>query len=813
MVRDIILAFRALRRRPGYAAALVTTLALGVGASTSIFTFIDSTLLQPPPFPEPSRLGVVWGVFGPERTIRGASYLEIKDWKTRTRTLADVVFYDEISLNISTPGSTAAPERIDAEMVSAGYFKLLGAEPAIGRTFKDDEDAVPDQKPVAVISDGLWRRQFGASHDILGREVRLNDRSLTIVGVMKPGFAGFSLDTHVWVPSMMISLTNPPATLQNRGNRWLPALTRLKDGVSPEAAQADLDAVAASLAREFPDTNTGRGAQLQTLEAYYFGTAAGTLRLLFGAVLLFLLVACSNVAALQLARSSSRRHETVVSLALGASRGHLMRQLGAEAFVLGAGGAIIGALMAAWMLAGIKFMQPEGALPSFVEPSINARALAFAAAMAFIAALGASLLPALAAPSSNVADALRAGARSVRGGLGRISRPAPQQLLVIAQVAVALALLVGAGIVIRTVQTQLRVPLGFNPENVTFARITLTGARYTPEERPRFAERLEQGLRAIPGVTAATVTDGLPFTAANASILVREPDFTERVRYFVHSVSPGYFETLGMTLIAGRNFTGFEKLTDPRVAILSESGAKRLFPGRNPLGLRFRLGANATSGPEVEIIGIVADPRLRNLTADLGAARAEPDVFFAYSQRPDRTLQFAVRTTGTSPTAETFQQLLSSLDPSLPVYGVEQMTSRTALLTANQRFTSAIMGAFSLATLLLAAIGLYGLISYVVSLSRREIAVRLALGANRGRVVRLVVRNGLTLVVSGAVAGLALAWGLLRVASDWLGSGTAMDFVTVSAAVGTLLVAGTVAALIPAFGAASVDPNGALRAD
>ena len=812
MLRDILLAFRSLRRRPGYAAALVTTLAIGVGASTSIFTFVDSALLQPPPFPEPSRLGVIWGVFGPERNIRGASYLEIKDWKERSRTLADVSFYDAINLNMSTPGSTAPPERVSAEMVSAGYFKLLGASAAVGRTFQADDDAVPDQKPVAIISDGLWRRQFGAASDILGREVRLNDRSLTIVGVMKPEFTGLGLNTQVWVPSMMMSLTNPVSTLQNRGTRWLAAVTRLKDGVSPEAAQADLDAVAASLAREFPDTNTNRGAQLQTLETFYFGTAAGTLRMLFGAVLLFLLVACSNVAALQLARSTSRRHETVVSLALGASRGHLMRQLGAEAFVLGAGGTVIGALVASWMLAGIKLMQPDGALPSFVEPAINARALGFAASMAFVSALIASLLPALTAPSANVADALRAGARSVRGGLGRISRPAPQQLLVMVQVAVALALLVGAGMVIRAAQAQLGVPLGFNPERVTYASVTLIGPRYTPEERVRFGERLEEGLRAMPGVTAVAVTDGMPFNGANASILVREPDFTERVRYFVHSVSPGYFETLGMKLTAGRGFSGREKLTDPRVAIVSESGARRLFPGRQPLGLRFRLGTSPT-GPEVEIIGIVADPRLRNLTADLGAPRAEPDVFFPYSQRPDRPVQFAVRTSGAEPTAQAFQQLMSTIDPSLPVYGVEQMTARADRQTANQRFTSAIMGAFSLATLVLAGIGLYGLVSYVVTLSRREIAVRLALGANRGRVVRLVVRNGMTLVAAGAVVGLGLAWALARAASDWVGAEARMDAVTVGAALATLLFAGAIAAVIPAFGAASVDPNGALRAD
>lgn len=809
MIRDLRLAVRAFRKRRAYALGVALTLAVGVGASTSIFAFVDAALLRPPPFPDPSRLGVIWGVAGPERAVRGASFLEIKDWKDRARTLQDVVVYDEVELNMSIDGGN--PARVDAEMVSWSYFQLLGGRPAIGRTFTADEDAVPDQKPVAVISDALWRARFGASPQVLTQTVLLNDRAVAIVGVMEPGFAGLSFDTGVWIPTAMISLTSQPSLLQNRGTRWLAALTRLKEGVSLGAAQRDLDLAAASLSKDFPDTNTDRGAQLVTLEQFYLGDTAGTLRLLSGGVLLFLLVACSNVAALQLARSTSCRHEAAVSLALGVTRKHLARQLAAEAIVLGLTGALLGGLLASWLLGALRALQPEGALPAFVSPTLDARALGFAAVISLTAAVATTLVSVFSARRTDVADILRTSAGAVRGGLGRIARPAPQQLLVVAQVALALALLLGAGTVIRTLQSQLSVPLGFSPEGVTLARVTLTGTKYTPEERVRFAERLQERLRALPGVEAVSVSDDLPFTGSSASILVREPDLTERVRYYLHGVTPGYFPALGMRLLAGRGFTGEERADTPRVAILSESGARRVFPGRDPIGLRFRLGA--PTRPEVEVIGLVGDVRLRDLTTDIGTPRAEPDVFFPYTQNPGRAIFVAVRAAGAAPTAQVLQEAVSSIDPALPVHGVEQLSASTGRQTANARFTSAIMGAFSLATLLLAGIGLYGLLSYVVTLSRKEIALRLALGADQGRVIRLVVRNGMALVAAGMVLGLALAWVLGRVWGEWIGAPPALDVSTVALAVATLVITGLAAAVVPALGAARVEPNLALRSD
>lgn len=810
MLRDFRLALRSFRKRRGYAATVALTLALGVGASTSIFAFVDAALLQPPPFPEPGRLGVIWGVAGPERDIRGASYLEIQDWKARTRAFDDVVVYDEINLNMSLDGAEAA--RVDGEMVGQGYFALLGATAAIGRTFTPAEDAVPGQHPVAVISDTLWRRSFGASPDVFTRRVLLNDQPVTIVGVMQPGFSGLSLDTDIWVPSMMIGLTSSPSILESRGNRWLAALARVKAGVALDVAQADLDAAAAALRAEHPDTNEDRGAQLQMLEAFYLGDTAGTLRLLFAAVLLLLLVACSNVAALQLARSTSRQHEISVSLALGATRKHVARQLAAEGVVLGIAGAVLGVIAASWMLRGIQLMQPDGALPSFVAPALDVRALAFASLAALVSAMLTTVLPALTMADTNVITALRGSARAVRGGLGSIARPAPQQMLVVAQVAVALALLLGAGLVTATLREQLRVPLGFDATRVTTGQVTLTGTRYTPEARVAFAERLEAALRALPGARQAAVTDGLPFAGSMASILVREPDLTEQVRYYRHAVSPAFFEMLGARFVSGRGFTGQERLDTPGVAIVSESGARRLFPDGNAVGRKFRMGPRPTS-EEVEIIGVVADIRYRDLTADLGAARAEPDVFFSLAQLPSRSLQFAVRTAGAAPSVRMLQEAVSSVDPALPVYGAAPLSVAASQQTANARFTSAIMAGFSAATLLLAGIGLYGLVSYVVGLSRREIALRLALGARREALVQAVIAKGMALVAAGIAAGLALAWALGGVWADWMSTPPSLAPGPVAFAIGTLLVAGLAASIVPAISAASVQPNLALRGD
>ena len=374
MIHDLRVATRSLIQRPGFAVSVILTLALGIGASTMMFSLVDAALLRPLPFEKSDRLAMLWGVAGPQRAIRGGSFAEVQDWRAMNRTFADVAIYDETSLNLRL-GTEAI--RVESEMVSAGFFNLLGARAALGRTFSDDDDRVPDERPVAIISDKLWRERFGAAADILQRPIVLNDRTCTIVGVMPPGFAGLSFDTDLWVPSMMVSLTSSPGVMKNRGDRWLGALGRLHDGVSLAQAQDDLTRVAAELERQYPDTNRQRGVQIVPLKDALLGSTARLIVTLFTAVLLFLVVSCANVASLQLARTTARRRELAVRAALGARRWHVLRQLLVESFVLAAVAGVAGALVAAWGTAAALGVLPDGALPPHVVPIVDPRVLAF----------------------------------------------------------------------------------------------------------------------------------------------------------------------------------------------------------------------------------------------------------------------------------------------------------------------------------------------------------------------------------------------------------------------------------------------------
>ncbi|HEX6059299.1 MAG TPA: ABC transporter permease, partial [Gemmatimonadaceae bacterium] len=378
MSRDLLLALRSLRRRPAYAAAVAATLALGLGASIAVFGLVNAALLRPFPFAQSERLVFLWGVVGPEREVRGASFLEVKDWEQRNRTLERVSLYDTPSLNLRTEDGA---ERIEAEWVSASYFAILGATPMLGRTFLPEEDEVPERDAVVVLGHALWSGRFGADPTIVGRTITLNDRAYAVVGVMPEGFRGLSYEAEAWIPSMMIGVTGVASMLEQRGARWLGAIARLKPGVTVEEAQRDLDAVAASLAADYPETNADRGARLVGLHDYYLDDLRELLVLLLGAVLLFLLVACANVTSLGLVRASSRSRELGVRLALGAERKHLVRQLLTEAVVLAAIGGAAGLLLALWLVELVPPLLPAGLLPAYVDPTIDARVVLAAAAL------------------------------------------------------------------------------------------------------------------------------------------------------------------------------------------------------------------------------------------------------------------------------------------------------------------------------------------------------------------------------------------------------------------------------------------------
>jgi putative ABC transport system permease protein len=812
MLHEFAVATRTLVKWPGYSASVILTLALGLGASTMMFSLVDAALLRPLPFHQPDRLVMLTGVAGPERTPRGASFPEVADWRGLNATLGDVAVYDDTSLNLRI-GTEAV--RVEAEMVSEPFFRLLGTSAALGRTFLPEEDSVPDRNAVAVISNRFWRERFGADPAVLQRNVYLNDRPFQIVGVTPAGFAGLTFDTDVWFPSMMVSLTSAPSVVTSRGNRWLLALGRLKDGVALGRAQEDLTRVAAILEEQHPDTNRGRGVNVEYLqESLLGGTGRGVITL-FAAVLLFLIVACANAAGLQFARATARRRELAVRLALGARRSHIFRQLIIESFVLAIVAGALGAIGAAWATSAAIAWMPAGALPAHVQPALDPRTLAFAVAVSCLVSVLVALVPGAAAWGGNPVDGLKEGGRSAGPGLGSLRRLTTQQLLVVTEIAAAMILLAVAGLLVRSLQRQMDVSLGFDPRGVTVARLTLPAARFPPAERIAFVQRLEERLRQLPGVRSVATGSNLPLTGiSSAAILLPDiaptPDST--LRYYSHFVTPDYFATLGIAMVGGRTFTWQDQQGSPLVAIVNEGAARRIWGTDDAVGHRFRLGR--AEGPVVEVVGVAVNARFRDLTTDLSAPTVEPDVYFPFSQRTDRDLEIAIRAgNAVSPMLSAMQQAVSQLDAGLPLYRVQHLVDAVSQQTSTARFVSALLTLFSVGALLLAAVGLYGLVAYVVGLSRREIAIRLALGADRARVVALIVRNGMTLVVVGVLLGVvgALAVGrAMRAQLFQTGSG---DPATLGLVATLLLLVTLIASLLPTARAVRANPHAALRGD
>lgn len=810
MLHDVVVAVRTLIKRPAYSLSIVLTLGIGIAATTVVFSLLDAVVLRPLPFDGPDRLVSLTGVAGPQRGPRGASFPEIADWRTLNRTLQDVSIHDEISLNLQI-GAEAM--RVDAEMVSASYFGLLGTRPALGRTFLPEEDAVVDRNAVAVISDGLWKRKFGGSSDLLQRTVQLNDRTFAIVGVMPPGFAGLSFDTDVWIPSMMVSTTSSPAIVNNRGTRWLGAIGRLNDGVTLDRAREDLDAVARLLEQQHPETNRERGVQVDGLKDALVGDTGPLVIAIFTMVMMFLAVACANIASLQLVRAAGRRRELAVRFALGARRWHVVRQLTLESMVLAIVAAAAGAILAAWGLGALVSMAPEGALPRHAEPALDFRAAAFAVVVAFLAGAAAAILPAVAVTRRELSGTMKEGARSAGPGLGSLRRPSSQQILVVSEVAIAMMLLVIAGVMLQGLDRQMRVPLGFEPSGVTVARISLPAVRYAPEARTLFVERALENLRAIPQVTQAAVATSLPFTG-NSSASIMLPDVAEgtegSLRYYRNFVTPDFFSTLGLTLKAGRVFTTGDRTGAPLVAIIDESSARRIWGQAEAVGRRFKLGG--ADAPSVEIVGVVADARFRNLTSDVSRPNVEPDVYFPFGQRTDRDIEIALRTADGSPVPITaLQQAIARIDAGVPAYAVQQLSTAVRQQTSTARLGSTLTSMFSTGSLLLAAVGLYGLVAYVVSLSRREIAIRMALGAASRRVATLIIGNGLVLVALGILLGSAGAWLAGRYLQTQLFATDGVGLVTIAGSALLLLVVTGVACVIPTNRAVRVDPQLALR--
>ena len=793
---------RSLLLRPGYAGIVTLTLALGIGGSCAIFALLHAAVLRPLPFPEDDRLAVVWGVAGPEKDIRGASPPEVADWRRMTPSLEGLTVYDDATVNLTIGDGV---RKLDAELVSPGYLELLGAVPTIGRTLLP-EDERPEGVGSAVIADSLWRSELGSDPEVVGRAIELDGRAFVVVGVAPPGFGGLTFETEVWTP-LAAFLT--PEDLQNRGGRWLAALGRIAPGHSRESVQAELDAAAARLSELYPESNSDRGAMLVPLREDYLGESRRAILVLFGGSLLLLVIACANVANLQIVRAEGRKVELAVREALGAGRGALLRHLGIESALLSAAGGLAGVGLAWGTLRAAAALVPEETFPGYVELRLSPAVVAFAVGAAAVTGVLVALAVGWARARSvaNVANVTRGSNEGWRGG-----RPSLQRLIVGFEVATALVVVAGAGLAVRSLARQLEIEPGFASEGVAAARLDLTAMPDEPGRRHAFLATLAERVESLPGVTRVSVASDAPLRdLSRASILQREERPDERVRYYWHAVTPSFFATLGIPVVEGRGIGAEDHAEAPPVAVVSEAFARRFWPGGSPVGRRLRMMDDT-----VTIVGVAGNVQYRSLTSRLLDETEDPDLYLSLAQLTPSQVELVVRRDLADPLAgleEPLREAVAGLDRSVAVFEVGSLERELEEEVAMARLLARLLTAFGALALLLSAVGLYGVTAFVVRGRRRELAIRGALGALPRDLWGHVVRQTFAVVLAGLAAGLAGALAAGELMSALLFEVRSQDPLVLGGALAVLAGTALAAAWGPAFEASRVPPQSVLRGE
>jgi predicted permease len=808
---DVKHAVRSLRRSPGFAAVAILALAVGIGGNTAVFSVIDATRVQALPYPDPQRL--VYLIGNVQRAIverRGASYPDFLDWRAQVTRFEDLAAFDG---QLMTLAGTEESERIGTEFVSASYFALLGVRPAIGRTFRADEDDIAKPSTVVVLSDGLWKRRFGSDPSIIGRPITLNGQPFTVLGVMAPGFTGVSDVAQMWIPFAMYA---PPARMASRGGRGFTVLGRLKPGVTIAEAQAELTTIAARLERVYPDTNEARGIEISPLATEFFGPLRPALQVLMAAIAFVLLIACANVANLLLARSEARRREIALRVAVGAGRRRLLQQLITESCVLTVLGAAAGLLLAEATV-GLLMTSSPVTFPSVMAPGLDLRVATFTIAVSLLCGVGVGLAPWW---QTRIDDLSRRLSESVRGSDG----PRSQRLrnaLVVAEVALAIVLLVGASLMIQSVRKLAAIDPGFDPSSlltvhasvprVSTAPTGTLGGQTPPTPAVKSAELLER-IGAVPGVVMVGLGNDVPLDGnAGAGFYVADGHgpFTaqNQPRAWVHRVSPQFFSALRMTFVAGRTFLDSEMRVDSSAVIVSERVVTRFWPGQDPIGKRVKFGAFASDVPWLSIVGVVRDVKYRSLT---NSTNTDPDIYLPFADRNSQ-IAFAIRST--LPPASMIGPVRAAIraaDSGIAIYDVASMDEQVRAQTARSRFITWAMGVFAGIALWLCALGIYGVMSYVVTQRTREIGIRLALGAQPREVLARIVSSGARLVVAGVVIGSLAAFVLRRVVSAQF-----FDVPLTDPAAGIALalfaLVGLAACVVPGLRATRLDPVRALH--
>jgi putative ABC transport system permease protein len=800
--RDVRLGVRTLVHSPIFTAVTVLSLALGIGANTAIFSVVNGLLLRPLSYPESERLVDVWHT-PPRQSFPGLDRFSVSpanylDWKAQSGAFEQMAVYGFVGLSLSTSND---PLPLIGAPVSSDFFSVLRVNPILGRTFTADEDQ-PGRDQVVVISHALWQRAFGANPNIIGQSLTLNSRNFAVIGIMPAGFE-FPREAELWVP-----LAWDDKDRQTRSIHDYLVIARLKQNVSVQQAQTEMNTISSRLEQQYPEENKGWGAVVIPLRDDLVGDVRLALLVLFCAVGFVLLIACANVANLMLARGANRQKEMAVRMALGAGRARLVRQLLTESVLLAVTGGLLGLLLAIW---GSRMLVRLGSLPNLGDIGIDTWAFGFTLLVSFAAGIIIGIMPALQFTRTSVSETLKQGpGRTGGSALKQHTRKA----LVISEVALSLVLLIGAGLMIRSFLKLQNVDPGFDTSNALTMSVVLTWTRYPePHQRLAFFDRAIEQIRAVPGVVSVGATTKIPLTGGGstqpftvegrpAGAIAEQP--MAQTRY----VSPDYFQAIGIPLRQGRVFTDQDRDKSVPVVIISEAMARRFWPGENPVGKRLTPSFHSEAGAR-EIVGVVGDVKTSGLDVDASAM-----MYLPYKQAPLPFLSFVVRTSSNPESLiQPVSRAIYSIDKDQALTDVQTMDQVLTKSVSDRRFNMMLLLTFAGVALLLAAVGVYGVMNYTVTLRRRELGIRMALGAARMDVLRLVLGQGLTLTLIGVGIGLISAYALTRLMATLLYGVTATDYLTFASVSAVLIAVGLVASYVPARRATKVNPTIALRTE
>lgn len=802
--QDLRYGARMIWKNPGFTLIAASTLALGIGANTAIFSVVSALLIRALPYAQSEQL-----VLLSETTQVGqrdsASYPNYADWQTRAQSFEGMAIAWPQRFTLT--GGEQRASRVRGYTVNWNFFQLLRVQPQLGRAFAESDDRYGAER-TAILSHGFWQSRFGGVRDVIGQTLRMTNETYTVIGVLPPGFEYFE-KADVFTPLGLVLA--PDSAFSGRGNHAFDfyAVARLKPGVTVAQADSEMNAIGQGLAREYPKINEGRSAQAERLQDVMSEKVRSSLWLLLGAVGFILLIACINVANLMLVRAAERQKELAVRLALGAGRRRIVRQLLIESMMIAMLGGALGLLTGSWMLQGLLVLAPED-IPQLSRVALDKGVLLFTFGISLLTSLLFGWLPAWQASKTDLQRALKEGGRLTTGS----ARDGMRKALLIAEVSLSLVLLAGAGLLVRSMWNLVHVDLGFKMDNVLTMRVSLTGGRYTPESLRVFYDECLARVKATPGVVSAALTHSLPidgsnwggvFIAADKPVPSRANLLeSERLR-----VSPTYFETMGIRLMRGRLFTGIDTPDSAPVVVINQAMAARIWPGEEPIGKRIKLGFPEDDEPWREVVGVVNDIRMNG-----GEEPVAMQTYLLFSQMPWDSLGLVVRTQRNPlALASTLEEAIHSIDKDLPVYLIRTMDQVLGNSLTQRRLTLVLLASLAALALLLAAVGIYGVMAFSVRQRTNELGLRMALGAQARDVLVLILSQGLKLALTGIGLGLMAAFALTRSMQSLLFGVKPSDALTFALIGITLLVVAMLACFIPARRATKVDPMIALRCD